>query len=337
MSTSRCIYTYAQLNSNKPPDDLSATLEHIVPYALGGSDGFSIPYCGKKANNDFGRDIDAPFIALPIVGFKRHALGLKSYAGIVPEIRAKGDCVELGTACDVVFPYEAPPYADFGISVAGSIDAGQISFTGSPDRLKGAIQSLIKKADRKGLQLLSDKLQPITTFENAIEAGHSTTGETLHFRLNLGHEEFFIPWTKGLLKMALGLGAIALGESWAFSPEADRLRSCLLGEPQAFSTHGLMGSTTCRIPPDIAAMIGVSPGQHSLAVLPYEDRMIAYISLFGGEMMDAMIDLGNGPSGIKVVNDMLPPHWDCAFRIDPKTRKLTRLSLADVNARLPAD
>ncbi|MDZ4294984.1 MAG: hypothetical protein U1C47_24050 [Hydrogenophaga sp.] len=64
--------------------------------------------------------------------------------------------------------------------------------------------------------------------------------------------------------------------------------------------------------------------------------MIAYISLFGGEMMDAMIDLGNGPSDIKLVNETLPPHWECVFRIDPKTRRLTELSLAEVNARLPA-
>lgn len=333
----RCLYTYAQLNSNTPPDDLSATLEHIVPYALGGSDGFSIPYCSKKANNDFGRDIDAPFIALPIVGFKRHMLGLKSYAGIVPEIRAKGDCVELGTPCDVVFPYQASPYADFGVSVAGGIDAGQISFTGSPDRLRGAVQSLIKKVDRKGLQLLSEKLQPIATFEDAIEAGRSATGETLHFRLNLGHDQFFVPWTKGLLKMALGLGALALGEAWAFSPDADRIRSCLLSQPEAFSTYGLMGTTTSRIPPEIAAMMGVSAGHHSLAVLPYEDRMVAYISLFGGEMMDAMIDLGNGPSDIKLVNDTLPPQWECVFQIDPTTRKLTKLSLAEVNARAPSN
>ena len=109
MNTSRCLYTYARLNFNKPPDDLSATLEHIVPYALGGSDGFSIPYCAKKANNDFGRDIDAPFFALPILNFKRHALGLKSYAGTVPEMRAKCDCVELGTVCDGVLPHGPRP------------------------------------------------------------------------------------------------------------------------------------------------------------------------------------------------------------------------------------
>lgn len=57
----RCLYTYVELNENVPPNDWTASLEHIVPYALGGCDSFSIRYCSKKANNDFGRDIDAPF------------------------------------------------------------------------------------------------------------------------------------------------------------------------------------------------------------------------------------------------------------------------------------
>lgn len=50
----RCLYTYVDLNQNDPPDDRTATLEHIVPYAIGGSGEFLIKYCSKKANNDFG-------------------------------------------------------------------------------------------------------------------------------------------------------------------------------------------------------------------------------------------------------------------------------------------
>jgi len=56
----RCLYTYSELNKNCPPNESTASREHIVPYAIGGSDHFAIDYCSKKANNDFGRDIDAP-------------------------------------------------------------------------------------------------------------------------------------------------------------------------------------------------------------------------------------------------------------------------------------
>jgi hypothetical protein len=333
----RCLYTYVELNHNAPEDDRTASLEHIIPYALGGCDAFAITYCSKKANNDYGRDIDAPFIALPVTGFKRHSLGLKSYSRTVPDIIFKGDCPELNKKCNVVFPYQGDVYADFGIEVVGGIHSGQISFAGSEDRLRGAITSLLKKASRNKQSVLSDHLQPITSFEDALQLSRKDSGQTLHFRIDFGFDALFVPWSRGVIKMALGLGAFTLGPTWAFSPEADVLRACLVCESADLLNQGLRGSTVVRIPPDVARMIDVQPGRHTLAVLPHEGGMAAYISLFGGEMFDGVIDLGNGPADVKQVNDHLPSDWNCVYHIDPVQRKLTTMSLSDINARLGAD
>lgn len=291
-----CLYTYVELNENVPQDDRTASLEHIVPYALGGCDSFGIRYCSKMANNNFGRDIDAPFIALPITGFKRHQLGLKSYSGTVPDIVFKGDCPELQKDCHIVFPYGGNVYADFGISVTGSIDTGEVAFAGSEDRLRAAVTGLIAKASRKGMTVLSDQLQPISTFEDVIEAAKRESGEKLHFRMDFGRDAFFVPWSRGLIKMALGLGAFALGKTWAFSPEADVLRSSLVCESARLTTLPLKGTTVGRIPPEVARMFDIQAGRHTLAVFPYDSSMVAYISLFGGELLDASINLGSGPA-----------------------------------------
>lgn len=88
-----------------------------------------------------------------------------------------------------------------------------------------------------------------------------------------------------------------------------------------------------RIPPDVAKMFDIQPGRHTLAVFPYESSMFAYISLFGGEVFDAIIDLGNGPADVKLVNDQLPSSWTCVFHIDPVVRKLTTMTVSDVHAR----
>jgi hypothetical protein len=330
----KCLYTYVKLNQNSPADDCTATLEHIVPYALGGSASFGIRYCSKKANNDYGRDIDAPFIALPMIGFKRHDLGLKSYSGTVPDMVFKGECTDLQTKCDIIFPYGGEVYADYGIQVAGSIDSGQLAFSGGEDRLRMAVSSLIKKASHIGLNILNEYLQPITNFEDALATATKRSGEILHFRLDFGHEAFFLPWSRGLIKMALGLGAYALGQSWAFSAEADILRSCLISSKTDLASKSLRGTTTARIPPNTAQIIDIRPGRHTLAVLPHHNGMAAYISLFGGEIFDAIIDLGNGPADVKRVNDQLPTTWDCVFHIDPVTRQLTTMCLADVNSRM---
>jgi hypothetical protein len=81
MNIKRCLYTYRTLNQNTPPDDNTESKEHIIPYALGGSNAFVTYDCSKIANSDFGRNIDAPFIAIPLVGMKRHEFGLKGQSG----------------------------------------------------------------------------------------------------------------------------------------------------------------------------------------------------------------------------------------------------------------
>lgn len=329
----RCLYTYLPLNSDTPPNDQTATFEHIVPYALGGCDSFGIPYCSKKANNDFGRDIDAPFISLPIVGFKRHQLGLRSYSGVVPDIVFKGDCPELRRTCNVVFPYGGNVYADFGISVAGDLKSGKIAFSGSEDRMRNAVAGLLGKASRKGMEVLTDSLQPISSIENAIAAGVTESGETLHFRMDFGRDAFFLPWSRGIIKMALGLGAFALGKTWAFSPEADLLRTELVREGASQSTSQLKGTTVGKFQSEVTTMFDIQPGRHTLAVFPYERSMVAYISLFGGDLFDAVIDLGCGSADVKLVNDQLPRSWTCVFHIDPVERKLSTMTVADLYAR----
>lgn len=327
----RCVYTWVPLNNNSPPDDNTSTLEHIIPYALGGCNDFSIKYCSKKANNDYGSIIDAQFIALPVVGFKRHFFGLKGYSGEVPDIIFKGNCQEIGESCDIIFPYQGEPYADFGIKCSGSLKAREISFSGSESRFKDSVNGLIKKATKQGLSIFSkESLMCITNFSEAVENSQINIGRELHFKIDFGFEAFFLPWTRGLIKIALGLGAYALGKTWAFGSSADLLRSCLICGIEELIGKGLRGTSIGKFEQDLNDLINVQPNRHSLAVLPYGKRMIALISLFGGELFDAVIDLGDGPADINLVNESLPQDWRCVFHIDPVSRKMSSMTISDV-------
>ena len=57
----KCIYREVTLNHNKPEDSDTATLEHIIPWAIGGSNGFATGDASKGANNDLGSEVDAKF------------------------------------------------------------------------------------------------------------------------------------------------------------------------------------------------------------------------------------------------------------------------------------
>ena len=329
----RCLYTYCALNKNSPPDEHTASREHIVPYAIGGSDLLAIDYCSKKANNDFGRDIDAPFIELPLIGFKRHLLGIKGYSGIVPDIVFQGKCTEINRECKIVFPFGGDVYPDFGIDVAGSLDSGRMSFSGSEERLRGAVTSMLQKASRKSLTALNDNLKPIYDFDDAMTFAEVESGKTLHFQISFGYNAFFVPWARGILKMALGLGARTLGRTWAFSPTADNLRMSLICDSAELANQPIRGAVMGKLPQTVKTLLGVRGGRHTLAVLPNDRGMVAYISLFGGEVFDAIIDLGSGPADVNVANDEAPANWECAFHIDPVTRQLEIETLDKINAR----
>lgn len=331
----KCIYTYAPLNSNTPQDDLTETLEHIVPYALGGSNSFSLKNCSKKENNELGKRVDAPFLALLIVGMLRHKYGIQSYSKTVPDIRLPATCVELNKPCSVIFEYGGEVKIDFGIDVGGGLDEGRFSISGGEDRVKQVFEGVLKKAMKRGMEVKSQALTPLKTFSDALAVSSIEKGISYNINLDLNRENFYIPWTRAILKMCLGLGAKCLGEGWEFSQSSDRFRRALIDGTDIDDSLGIRGDTMCRLPPEISNLIACESGKHTLAVLPHEKNMIAVISLFGGETFDAIVDLGSEQCSVNVSNDNIPRDWVCCYQIDPISRTVRTRTISEVQARMP--
>ena len=65
------------------------SIEHVVPYGLGGTDSLTIFTC-DKSNNDLGSEVDAPFMESFAVRAKRFFLGLESNKGNAPTLDLGG-------------------------------------------------------------------------------------------------------------------------------------------------------------------------------------------------------------------------------------------------------
>ena len=68
-----------------------ASIEHIVPYGIDGSDRLTITIC-RESNNDLGSEVDAPFMDFFPVRSKRFFLGLESTKGNPPTLDLNGHC-----------------------------------------------------------------------------------------------------------------------------------------------------------------------------------------------------------------------------------------------------
>ena len=89
-----------------------------------------------------------------------------------------------------------------------------------------------------------------------------------------------------------------------------------------------------KFTPELKTLMGVRSGRHTLAVLPHPEGMMAYISLFGGTLFDAIIDLGDGPADVKVANDRLPVDWVWVFHVDPTTRRLETATYSEIDRNI---
>jgi signal transduction histidine kinase len=268
----RCIYCRSNLNENEPPDHMTRTKEHIVPWALGGSNEFVTCEVSKKYNNDLGRDIDAPFMNLLPLGIKRHQFRLEGYSGKVPPIVLKGCSTDNGEPVTVTIDVNGRVTYDFGITV---ITDEKKHYTerlvgGSPDRVRDVLKGMLEKAQKSGSTLYAKSRDPIASIEDFEKLFETEASDLFHIRLAINADT----WIRGIFKMILGMGHVFLGPEWTFSSGGgDRIRSVLVTDRTHWPTDSLKGFVSGKLPSEISTLLGITQevrdaNCHTLAILP---------------------------------------------------------------------
>ena len=145
----RCVYRHTYLNNNKPEDDDTASIEHIVQWSIGGSDDVIINNISKKANGDLGSDVDAPFSDLLPLAIKRFQLKIKNQKGIVRpivwDVRNKaGVRNQLTVNPDYTTKFELP------LDVSKEEDGDVNRFSGDRATIEAKIKKMVPKLIKKG-------------------------------------------------------------------------------------------------------------------------------------------------------------------------------------------
>lgn len=108
------------------------TDEHVVPYALGGSDDLCIRVC-KGANDRMGSEVDAPMLDNFFIASERLTRGIKGTGGSQPRWTFRGE-TEIGGKM-VPATYSITPDTDFR-SVWPLSRTGRIARSGRSSRSK---------------------------------------------------------------------------------------------------------------------------------------------------------------------------------------------------------
>ncbi|UEM17948.1 hypothetical protein J4G43_053025 (plasmid) [Bradyrhizobium barranii subsp. barranii] len=118
-----------------------------------------------------------------------------------------------------------------------------------------------------------------------------------------------------MVKIALGLGHRVLGPEWTLGPGGMMLRSHLFPGEKDLNFGSLKGTIDANVPPVVAEIVGLANNRHVMAVLPIGKSTCAFISLFGGQVGTAVVDLGydSRRKFNRAVNK--GERLDCAFSI----------------------
>ena len=331
----QCIYCRSELNDNDPQDDMTRSKEHIVPFALGGSDAFSTLDVSKKYNNDFGRDIDAKFINLVPISIKRHMLHLVGQSGKVPPITWRGKSLDNGAPSTITI------YDDWKVQCAFDITTERIdkkthevlSVSGDANKVKDIFSGMLEKYGKQGRRIYSMSGEEIRTMEDFSK--HYDIEESNSFGCSIQEFDFDV-WTRGIFKMILGLGHVLLGPDWTFSSDGgDRFRTVLATDRQHWPINSMRGFATGELPREIAHLLGITPevreqNKHTLAILPHESEPVAVVSLFGGDCIpEALVGLGGQRGKLAVVNETMNPKARIGVQINPTTRSAEWITVED--------
>ncbi len=340
----RCIYrTSVRLNRDKPPNDDTASVEHIVPWAVGGSNGCTTSDASKKGNNDLGSSVDAPFSNLLPIAAKRHLLGIEGISGDIPPIEFHATATTTGTPARIflhadgkveykVDPEVEPP------KPASNGEGSVRRINGTPGQVAAILDGMLKKAKRRGDRLHTHSGRPILTVDDIKEEVEVEYLDSFKARVTAFDQ---VVWTRGIMKIVLGLGHKVLGPEWTFGPNGDLIRSYLSDDPATWESKGVRGRIVHRLDRTLEHVLGITPVSkdrytHTIAVLPAvrDLGMTAVVQLFGGKGVPAaLVGIGPPVAALRPHRGMLNRWQQMGFHIHPQTRQTTPILCEDIDRK----
>jgi hypothetical protein len=306
----------------KDLSDEVTTLEHVVPYSIGGSNAFTI-HVSKTANDRAGGEVDSLLTNNFFISAERIARGLEGQSGNAPSYRWNGTIDVDGRAVDARYKISSEqqdlwmrPDVQRALRPDG---IEQVSIACELADLDRILADLNRKLAKQG----KAPIDKDAFIRNARLISNDQPEMKVEDSFNVHSFE------RPFIKIALGAAHYALGETFTRTADADLLR-CALWEPDptAVSRQGLHG---CVWPlfegTDTEQFLKIMgrPDQH-VVVIANTGPLGAAIILFGQYL--GMLKLSDN------VRRYAPQIGEgVAYVIDPITRTLDKSTYREHVAR----
>lgn len=301
------------------------SIEHVIPYGLGGTDCLTIITC-DKSNNDLGSEVDAPFMESFPVSAKRFFLGLESNKGNTPTLDLGGtgwiDGKEVPISYVISGEMKELKIAKPSVIKTAKGDGSEHwQVSGDPEQARKILEGKLRKqiALGKTVTLEDGSLLRLEDLDR-IFAERTTTVVNPSVLKTIQHD--YLVFIRFFSKLALAMGHLHFGEPFSRSATGDRLRQNM--KAQTMEDVTLPG----HIWPEIELVQGIlskiAKEEHHTLVIVEGEVPALLVSLFGE--IGAMIPLGEAPAG-------RPPGCSdkgTVWRIALPSRVLTKLTILEM-------
>lgn len=302
-----------------------ASVEHVIPYGLGGSDDLTIITC-DRSNNTLGTDVDAPFMDLFPVRSDRFFLGLESAKGNMPTLDLSGagwvDGKEVPISYSISANSKELRIAEPTIVKTPNSDGSeQWQVSGDPAKVREVIEGKLRKQTKLGKTMtLQDgstlRLEDLDKLfaENETVEQNPSVVRTIQF-------DYLVP-IRFFSKLALAMGHLHFGETFSRSSIGETLRRHMtIEEWEDVSLPGVVWPQTESV--QSLLQVIAKKDQHVITVMNSEPPVLL-VSLFGE--YGAALRLGEPFEGLSPATSGEGTVW----RIELPNRKLSRLTMSDL-------
>lgn len=299
------------------------SIEHVVPYGLGGSDDLTIITC-DRSNNNLGSDVDAPFMDFFPVRSKRFFLGLESIKGNEPTLDLGGtgwiDGKEVPISYMVSGESKELKIAQPQIVKTPSSDGSEHwKVSGDPTKVREIIEGKLRKQMKLGktMTLEDGTLLRLEDLDKVFVGKETVTQnpsvlKTIPF-------DYLIP-IRFFSKLALAMGHLHYGEKFSRSSVGERLRRHMTVERwEDVRLPGAIWPETDSV--NRTLQVIAKEDHHVIAILDGEPPVLL-VSLFG--QYGALLPLGEIVEGRHPTASGEGTVW----RIELPSRKLSKFAMS---------
>ncbi|MDH7640254.1 HNH endonuclease [Sphingomonas oryzagri] len=326
---SRCIYC---LKDIVPRDVavglLNPSLEHIIPYSLGGSDDFATPDAHVGCNSSLGETVDSDCINQPYIVILRQKFGIPGRSGNVPDLVLSAVSANGNEPATMTIPHgKAATFKHEPIVIRQQETFGeQVLVVGNDGQVTKIVSGMAAKAKKRGGRVIDRD----TGLELDIPASVAASPREFHNEYNVDFSIDLTSLHREIVKIAFGFAHLTLGWRWTASAYSRKLRAIARGA----GSRADLDAIITPVDPEIRTALPMGqagPDDHFVALLPMVADTRIIVSLFSHAPLSAGVRL---PIDSDLIEAGVAEHNRALATVDHQSRRTTWTSFVNFSDHL---